>query len=112
LPKPSVPPFRFGIGIHGGEVIVGDIGSGENIAFTVLGDAVNVAARLQEMTKDLECQVVVSQEVYKVAGLPEDGLPVLEIVIRGHAAPMVVRTPVEAERLATMMATATPLVVE
>ena len=105
-------PLRFGIGINGGEVIVGDIGYGENIAFTVLGDAVNVAARLQEMTKDLECQVVVSQEVYDVAGLPEDGLPVLEIVIRGHAAPMVVRTVVEAERLATMMATATSLVAE
>ena len=95
--------LRFGIGINGGEVIVGDIGYGENIAFTVLGDAVNVAARLQDMTKDLECQVVVSQEVYKVAGLPEDGLPVLEIVIRGHAAPMTVRTVTEAERLATMI---------
>ncbi len=69
----------------------------------MLGDAVNVAARLQDMTKDLECQVVVSQEVYKVAGLPEDGLPVLEIVIRGHAAPMTVRTVTEAERLATMI---------
>ena len=95
--------LQFGIGINGGEVIVGDIGYGENIAFTVLGDAVNVAARLQDMTKDLECQVVVSQEVYKVAGLPEDGLPVLEIVIRGHAAPMTVRTVTEAERLATMI---------
>jgi hypothetical protein len=48
----------------------------------------------------------------KVAGLPEDGPPVLEIVIRGHAAPMVVRTVAEAERLATMMATATSLVAE
>jgi adenylate cyclase len=105
-------PLRFGIGINGGEVIVGDIGSGENIAFTVLGDAVNVAARLQEMTKDLECQVVVSEEVYRVAGLPEGGAPVLEIVIRGHAAPMVVRTLVEAERLATMLVTATALVAE
>jgi adenylate cyclase len=92
-------PLRFGIGINGGEVIVGDIGSGDSVAFTVLGDAVNVAARLQEMTKDLECQVVVSQEVYKSAGLPEDGLPVLEIVIRGHAAPIIVRIAVEAERL-------------
>ncbi|HJY52000.1 MAG TPA: hypothetical protein VJ349_25650, partial [Stellaceae bacterium] len=66
----------------------------------------------QEMTKDLECQVVVSEEVYKVAGLPEDGPPVLEIVIRGHATPMVVRTVAEAEHLGTMMATATSLVAE
>jgi adenylate cyclase len=64
---------------------------------------VNVAARLQEITKDLECQVVVSHDVCKVAGLPEDGLPVLEVVIRGHAAPMTVGTAAEAERLATLI---------
>jgi adenylate cyclase len=65
-------PIRFGIGINGGEVIVGDIGYGENIFFTVPGDAVNVAARLQDMTKELECQVVVSEEVCKMAGLPKE----------------------------------------
>jgi adenylate cyclase len=41
------PPIRFGIGINGGEVIVGDIGYGDTIAFTALGDAVNVAARFR-----------------------------------------------------------------
>jgi adenylate cyclase len=105
-------PLRFGIGINGGEVIVGDIGYGEHIAFTVLGDAVNVAARLQEMTKDLKCQVVVSEEVCKLAGLPEDGLPVLEIAIRGRTAPMVVRTAAEAKRLTTMMNAAASVVAE
>ena len=44
-------PIRFGIGIHGGEVIVGDIGYRDHMVFTALGDAVNVAARLQDMTK-------------------------------------------------------------
>src|SRR5882724_12624118 len=39
-------PIRFGIGIHGGEVIVGDIGYRDHMVFTALGDAVNVAARL------------------------------------------------------------------
>ena len=46
-------PIRFGIGIHGGEVIVGDIGYRDHMVFTALGDAVNVAARLQDMTKTL-----------------------------------------------------------
>ena len=44
-------PIRFGIGIHGGEVIIGDIGYRDHMVFTALGDAVNVAARLQDMTK-------------------------------------------------------------
>ena len=45
-------PIRFGIGIHGGEVIIGDIGYRDHMVFTALGDAVNVAARLQDMTKN------------------------------------------------------------
>src|SRR5256714_11725896 len=56
-------PIRFGVGIHGGEVIVGDIGYRDHMVFTALGDAVNVAARLQDMTKALTCEVVVSDEV-------------------------------------------------
>ena len=44
-------PIRFGVGIHGGEVIIGDIGYRDHMVFTALGDAVNVAARLQDMTK-------------------------------------------------------------
>ena len=56
-------PIRFGIGINGGEVIVGDIGYRDHMVFTALGDAVNVAARLQDMTKILACEVVVSDEV-------------------------------------------------
>ena len=49
-------PIQFGIGIHGGEVIIGDIGYRDHTVFTALGDAVNVAARLQDMTKSLEVQ--------------------------------------------------------
>src|SRR5205807_7044060 len=56
-------PIRFGIGIHGGEVIVGDIGYRDHMVFTALGDAVNVAARLQDMTKTLACEAIVSEEV-------------------------------------------------
>ena len=51
-------PIRFGIGIHGGEVIIGDIGYRDHIVFTALGDAVNVAARLQDMTKTLACEAI------------------------------------------------------
>ena len=73
-------PIRFGIGIHGGEVIVGDIGYRDHMVFTALGDPVNVAARLQDMTKALSCEAVISDEVGATAGLAEDGLPSHEVI--------------------------------
>jgi adenylate cyclase len=85
-------PIRFGIGIHGGEVIVGDIGYRDHMVFTALGDAVNVAARLQDMTKGLGCEAILSEEVRATAGLPPDALPWLDVEIRGRNEPMTVRT--------------------
>src|SRR3954469_19832288 len=84
-------PIRFGIGIHGGEVIIGDIGYRDHIVFTALGDAVNVAARLQDMTKSLGCEVILSEEVRVTAGVSADALPERQIEIRGRTEPMIVR---------------------
>ncbi|WMT73738.1 adenylate/guanylate cyclase domain-containing protein [Bradyrhizobium sp. Ash2021] len=97
-------PIRFGIGIHGGEVIVGDIGYRDHMVFTALGDAVNVAARLQDMTKSLACEAVISDEVRATAGLPADALPQQEVAIRGRNEPMIVRTVAEARALSALVA--------
>ncbi len=90
-------PIRFGIGIHGGEVIVGDIGYRDHMVFTALGDPVNVAARLQDMTKTLACEAIISEEVRATAGLGEHDLPQQEVEIRGRAEPMTVRVVAEAK---------------
>ncbi len=84
-------PIRFGIGIHGGEVIVGDVGYRDHMVFTALGDAVNVAARLQDMTKTLACEAILSEEVRVTAGMAADRLPVQEVAIRGRTEMMAVR---------------------
>src|ERR1700736_44648 len=96
-------PIRFGIGIHGGEVIVGDIGYRDHMVFTALGDAVNVAARLQDMTKSLGCEVILSEEVRKTASLPVDALPEQEVAIRGRAEPMIVRAVAKAKILSPLV---------
>jgi len=83
-------PVRFGIGIHGGEVIVGDIGFKDHTVFTALGDPVNVAARLQDLTKSLNCAVVISKDVCDTAGIPLDALERTEVAIRGRDEPMIV----------------------
>ena len=96
-------PIRFGIGIHGGEVIIGDIGYRDHMVFTALGDAVNVAARLQDMTKSLACETILSEEVRVTAGLPADGLPEQEVEIRGRAEPMIVRSVTRASVLSALV---------
>jgi adenylate cyclase len=96
-------PIRFGIGIHGGEVIIGDIGYRDHMVFTALGDAVNVAARLQDMTKTLACEAIVSDEVRGTAGLSADALPEREVTIRGRAEPMIVRTVTSTKMLAALV---------
>lgn len=96
-------PIRFGIGIHGGEVIIGDVGYRDHMVFTALGDAVNVAARLQDMTKILSCEAVISEEVRVRAGLATDGLPQHEVTIRGRAEPMIVRAVADARTLSELV---------
>src|SRR5258705_12913452 len=96
-------PIRFGIGIHGGEVIIGDIGYRDHMVFTALGDAVNVAARLQDMTKVLACELVVSDEVRATAGVDAHILPQQEVAIRGRNEPMIVRTVTDAGTLSALV---------
>jgi adenylate cyclase len=103
LSHDSLEPLRFGIGIHGGEVIIGDIGYRDHQVFTALGDAVNVAARLQDMTKDLECEVILSDQVRETAGLPVDVLPERNLPIRGRVEPMIVCAVAKAKILSSLV---------
>lgn len=96
-------PIRFGLGIHGGEVIIGDIGYRDHMVFTALGDAVNVAARLQDMTKSLSCEAVLSEQVRITAGVAADSLPSQEVAIRGRSELMIVRYVTDAKNLSSLI---------
>jgi adenylate cyclase len=73
------------------------------MVFTALGDAVNVASRLQDMTKTLSCEAIVSDDVRATAGLADDALPQQQVDIRGRAEPMSVRVVAEAKQLAALI---------
>ena len=84
------PIQKMRIGINTGEAIVGNIGSAKRMDFTVIGDVVNVAARLQEMSKEVDADILVSEATYnEVDGkLGFQALP--PVVLRGRREPTAV----------------------
>lgn len=78
-------PLRVGIGVHTGEAIVGTMGPPESPIYSAIGDNVNVAARLEALTKELSCLIVVSAETAKQAELPTDALRREDVSIRGRS---------------------------
>jgi adenylate cyclase len=61
----KVPPFYTRIGLHTGDAIVGNLGSSERMNYTILGDTVNLAARLEGVNKQYGTNIIISQAVFK-----------------------------------------------
>lgn len=81
-------PLRVGMGIHAGPLLLGRIGYGEAVDMTVVGNAVNVASRLEKVAKEQGYQIVMSADVATYANCLHDVGPILIVKVRGVDEPM------------------------
>ena len=81
-------PLRIGIGIHHAEAIVGAMGPPRSQILTAIGDTVNTCARLESLTKEYDCAVIISRQAAEAAGLRLVGHELHEAPVKGRHEPV------------------------
>jgi class 3 adenylate cyclase len=85
----GLPELGFGIGIHCGTVVAGLVGSQELLEFTVMGDVVNVASRVEALTRRFQRDILVTEEVRQRLGDRFEALQMPSSPIKGKSRPIV-----------------------
>jgi adenylate cyclase len=85
--RATYAPISLGIAIHAGEVVAGSIGSAKKLEYTIIGDTVNVASRLEGLCKTYGAPLVVSGAVVDAAGRRDTARWLDELVLRGRNVP-------------------------
>jgi adenylate cyclase len=88
LAAEGAPAVAIGIGLHLGDLVLGEIGAAGNAPRTLIGDTVNAASRLEGKTKELAVEVLVSEPLLHSAGVDTATLEMITLELRGVTEPL------------------------
>ncbi|HEX3246839.1 MAG TPA: adenylate/guanylate cyclase domain-containing protein [Chloroflexota bacterium] len=85
----SIPPTRIGIGLHAGKVVTGNVGSEQRKEYTIIGDVVNLASRIEQLNKQFGSELLVSEAVLGSAPELRDGsVDIGDVHVKGRGEPV------------------------